>query len=297
LSYTDAIPNYDNIITYRITWIVLGTFVFISGYFLGKKNIDRTNLVSFYKKRFVRIYPPYLIAIFIFSILGLYDNTTSIKAIFGMSMFIRPAPGNLWFITMLLFFYIICPICLYFLKKSVIHYLLFFITIISILSLYEYLSNEIFNYYYLDIRIITYLVPFMLGIFTANNNYTPKKNILIITSILFFIFSCSVKTKNMNLLLATPLISTSSLLLFTIFNKLTIKQKYTQKTILFLSTSSYFMYLYHRPLYMVCKNIFFPKTQLMQLFYLVTVCIFIIIPLSYLMQMTYNKTITLLMSR
>lgn len=59
LDYTNAIPGHKNIITYRITWIILATYVFLSGYFIGGKNIEiqKQDLVSFYKKRVIRIYP------------------------------------------------------------------------------------------------------------------------------------------------------------------------------------------------------------------------------------------------
>ncbi len=39
LSYTTAIADHNNFITIRITYIILGTFVFISGYLCGGKKI------------------------------------------------------------------------------------------------------------------------------------------------------------------------------------------------------------------------------------------------------------------
>ena len=53
LGYTYAIPNHDNFITSRFTSIVLGAYVFISGYFMGSKNINlnKHSLIPFYKKR------------------------------------------------------------------------------------------------------------------------------------------------------------------------------------------------------------------------------------------------------
>ena len=68
LSYTDAIHDYNNVVTFRITLIILGTFVFISGYLIGTKNIElkKQSLISFYFNRVLRIYPLFLLSIFIF---------------------------------------------------------------------------------------------------------------------------------------------------------------------------------------------------------------------------------------
>jgi fucose 4-O-acetylase-like acetyltransferase len=50
LDYTKAIPVYRNFITQRITYIILGSFVFISGYFIrsNKMTINKEAIFSFY---------------------------------------------------------------------------------------------------------------------------------------------------------------------------------------------------------------------------------------------------------
>ena len=112
LGYTEPIPKYDNFITLRITYILLGTFTFISGYYIGLKNtvINKQSLIQFYKKRFLRVYPLYFIAIGLFTILHLSDFDTSIKAALIISMFAQPATQTLWYITMLMLFYSISPL-------------------------------------------------------------------------------------------------------------------------------------------------------------------------------------------
>ena len=52
LNYTKTINKI--FISYRLTYIILGTFVFVSGYFIGQKNLDKgkQNIILFYKKNY-----------------------------------------------------------------------------------------------------------------------------------------------------------------------------------------------------------------------------------------------------
>jgi len=300
LNYTSTIPYYNyynNIITYRITWIVLATFVLISGYFISRKRDIQDNLFAFYKKRFIRIYPPYFVAIIIFTVLGLSDLITSIKAILSISMFIQPSPPTLWFITMLIFFYVISPLCIRVSTKGFIKYLLFYIALFFMLLGYEYLSDLLFHYYYLDIRVAVYLASFMTGIYISNNRLVINEvKFIFIGTIVAFVISCYFNSDNWgtNLLLSIPIVTIAPLLLLLFFSRLKIKSIKAQKIILFLSTASYFMYLFHRPFYITLKKIYFPSTHFFQLLYLITICLPIIIVTSYGLQKKYDNVVKLL---
>ncbi len=296
LDYTNAISNDNNVITYRITLIILATFVLISGYFLGSKYNNRYNLIAFYKKRFIRIYPPYFVAIIIFTILGLSDVTTSIKAILAVSMFIRPAPRTLWFITMLLFFYLISPLCISLSRQGLIKYLFFYTLLFFILLGYECASYLIFHYYYLDVRIATYLSPFMTGVFMANNKVITNKKYILFVTIIAFAVSCyfNYENKYLDLLCSIPVITAAPLLLFFLFSRLKIESFRAQKIIIFLSTASYFMYLFHRPFYIFFKKIYFPNTSLFQLLYLLIICLPVIILASFGLQKIYDNILKML---
>ena len=172
-SYTKAIPEYNNFITYRLTLIILGTFVLISGYFIGLKDIkiNKHSIMHFYKKRLLRIYPLYLIAIGLFTFFNLSNLITSIKAGFLISMLIKPAPRTLWFITMLMSFYAISPLLIHASKtikpsNLITYYLIFIIFLLT----YLYLTQM------LDIRIVIYFPSFALGVFVARKNIEISKN-------------------------------------------------------------------------------------------------------------------------
>ena len=300
LNYTRVFPNYNNVITYRLTWIVLGTFVLISGYFLGQQNIERNTLFAFYKKRLLRIYPPYLLAIIGFAILGLCDINTSVKAICGISMFIRPAPPTLWFITMLLFFYLMAPFFILISQHGILKYSLLYIFLLCCLLGYEYVSKIIFNYYYLDMRVAVYLSSFMTGIYLAKTKiHKYKYKLLLLLSIISFVISCYFNTENwdMNLLMSIPLVTVVPVLLILIFKNLKIRSNILQRITIFLSVASYFMYLFHRIFYKILTHIYYPNNSVAQLLYLFLICLPIITVSSFLMQESYNNILKSLTKR
>lgn len=59
LGYAPSIDGYKNDLTYRLTVVVLGLFVFISGHLIGRARITNAAEVwRFYRRRMIRIYPP-----------------------------------------------------------------------------------------------------------------------------------------------------------------------------------------------------------------------------------------------
>lgn len=99
----------ESSITPLLTGGALSTFYFLSGYFLGKKDIKP---LAFYKKRFIRFWPLYFV-----SCSAMYIGGGSIEsfqqllyAVTGVSVFILPQPLTLWFMAVLMVFYLITPL-------------------------------------------------------------------------------------------------------------------------------------------------------------------------------------------
>jgi peptidoglycan/LPS O-acetylase OafA/YrhL len=297
LNYTEAIPHYNNIITYRITWVGLATFVFISGYYIGGKQtgFTKNNLVSFYKKRLLRIFPLYILAIAIFTLFGLSDIETSLKAAFAMSMFLTPAPPTLWFITMLLVFYTLAPGLIIFCKKyKITHIMISYLVLASVLLVYHHLFGK------LDVRFLTYLPSFTFGILVAINgtNYFNNK-ICFSLLLLGTIFSFYTNSENIkiNWMFATLMVTIGPFYLLFFFEDIKFNSLTTIKTISFLSYSSYCMYLFHRPIYIVLKKFYFPYSENRQIFYLVAFCLPCIVMISYASQKIYDILILSLTNR
>ena len=296
-NYTDAVPNYNNFITIRLTYIILGTFVFVAGYFVGLKKITfcKQSVMQFYKKRLLRIYPLYLIAIGLFTFFHLSDIVTAIKAAFVMSMLIKPAPPTLWFITMLMLFYIVSPLIMVASKTiKMCKLILYFSICMSCLLAYHYLTKL------LDLRLLMYFPSFVLGVFVAgkNINIFQKKHLIFILAIIsIFISFLKTPYNTLNLSLNTPMVILCSYLLFLAAKNFVVASNRIYKSIIFLSYSSYCMYLFHRPIYITLKKIYFPETYLCQVVYLVIICLPCILFSSFIIQKTYDITLHLLTRR
>jgi peptidoglycan/LPS O-acetylase OafA/YrhL len=297
-SYTKAIPYYNNFVTIRLAYITLGTFVFISGYLIGLKNIliSKHSVLHFYQKRLLRIYPLYLIAIGLFTFFHMSDLITSLKAACLVSMLVKKAPPTLWFIPMLMLFYIISPFVIVVCRTNKISQLLLYCScLITCLLLYNKLTKL------LDIRVIMYFPAFILGVYVSNNGkniFLQKSHIVFLLLIISILVSFIETThKSTKLLLNTPLIVLCSYLLFRGSSEIAVSSNRVYKSIILMSYSSYCMYLFHRPLYVILTKIYFPKAYLSQVVYLVLFCLPCIIISSFIIQKLYDILIGTLTSK
>lgn len=105
----DYFPGYAGLkgdVAYRITVGLLGSFVLISGFLMGRRPVP---VGQFYRARFARIYPPFLLACLAFGLIGLGTWPTMLKGAALVGMFAGPAPYTLWFINMIVLFYAATP--------------------------------------------------------------------------------------------------------------------------------------------------------------------------------------------
>ena len=95
-----------------ITMLMLGLFMFLSGYLLGKKEMKTLDDVkTFYKSRFWRFYLLYVASVVTFPITG-FNRSLGVMftTLTATSTFILPQPVTLWFLSMLAGFYILTPL-------------------------------------------------------------------------------------------------------------------------------------------------------------------------------------------
>ena len=294
-SYTNGFPQ-KNFVTYRLTDIFLGSLTLISGYLVGLKNQfkSKNEIISYYKKKIVRIYPLYLLALTCFWILKIrFNREIFVKAVFLLSMFNKPAPMTLWFITMIFIFYLISPLLIS-MRASWKKYVFTSTTILVGLIIYSYFLNI------LDLRIIMYFPAFSIGVLMAK-----KKELFFNTKLyyLWLIFGISWTISFINFdskliltILRIPMVMIGSLLSLRICMKL---EKYISHSniIEVLSYASFCMYMFHRPLFQIFKDIYFPGNYFNQVIYLMFICVPVIIIISWLLQRSYDKLIDWLTRR
>lgn len=146
---------YDNNMTYahwttqQITDVFLSVFMFISGYMLGKYRFGKWNDIKvFYKKRLWRFYILYIVASITLYVGGalignqMYASTEQIVLSFlGLNVLFPPHLGTLWFISMIMFFYLITPLLSFKWKSRVGNY-----TAAIIIYLFFFLWRELIGY-------------------------------------------------------------------------------------------------------------------------------------------------------
>ena len=92
--------------------MMLGLFMFISGYLLGHKSLSTKEEVrAFYAGRFKRFYILYAlsaVSLFAFGFIG--DVKVLVTTLTMTSTFILPQPNTLWFLSMLACFYMVSPL-------------------------------------------------------------------------------------------------------------------------------------------------------------------------------------------
>lgn len=133
------------------TKIALGTFVFISGYFIGKKTIKtKSDIIGFYKNRLAGFYLMFFVAVSSMYVLSLIFDffwfpsfLHFILSLVGLAQF-SYNPATFWFVEMLMGFYIISPFILVCkslkLKVSVIFLVYFMMCGLFLLGHFEYRS-------------------------------------------------------------------------------------------------------------------------------------------------------------
>lgn len=174
-------------------------FFFISGYLIYTNNSSiksKSDIVHFYKKRMLRIYPLYILAIICGLLLGIFLNGQVaqssfeiIVSILGLQMLFYPVlvhdPIILWFIGMIVIFYVIYPIVMYLSSGSLKKYIIYSCLVIGGMVLIKlftgFIGGGVFEYYFV----------FMAGVIIAwiqlfNSKHIKKVNVAAIIT-----FACS----------------------------------------------------------------------------------------------------------
>jgi peptidoglycan/LPS O-acetylase OafA/YrhL len=267
----------------------LGLLFFISGYLIGIKQVEFNvqNILCFVGRRFIRIYPPFLVAVFLFYFLEIIDRSSAIRVALLITPFLSPVPKTLWFIPVIFFYYLIAPIFYsYALKRW--QFLLLTISLISVLTLYSFYTN------WLDKRVILYLPSFLVGLFVGKNSLAISNvtiwKLLPILPIALFIGFITDSGLNLSNYLMSPFVTILTLVIFILTSK-TIENNISSiisSIVKKLSYASYFMYLSHRPIYTTLLNIWTPVSQFRKFLYLVLVCLPSIVVVSWILQRTYD---------
>lgn len=287
--YVSSSSLHVNVISRRVTCIILGTFVFVSGYFIGRKGVDANwrGVLTFYKRRLLRIYPLYLIAIVAFAVLGLYEAAVAVKAALCLSMIAGPPPQTLWFITLLMMLYLAAPwIVIVLTRMSLARLCLYYILALVVIVTYEGLTGMA------DVRIVMYSPSFVLGIVCARG-MVPVWFRRVSVGCVFVLLSVllSFVPISYDAVLWAPMIAVCSYVVFMVWRDRRVSSGRVFRVVALLSYSSYAMYLFHRPIYEILMRFHAPGHAALRLSYLVFLGLPLVVATSFAIQKLYDAVL------
>lgn len=294
--YTDAFPGYANSLTECLKDVALGTFVFCSGLLLAGRRIalTRAAVSAFYMRRVVRIYPLYVVALVLFGAAGLADRTVIVNAILLLSMFNPPAPYTLWFVSMIMTFYLATP----FLARLAEFPYRYLLTGILMLVCAVLVHERVHT---LDTRFIQYLPCFLFGIAYKRmagleRLVRPRTALLLVLMIpAFLLYQLQHGAGGSAAMGRIPAVLVGTLLLFQ--STTLLARRYNSPGVLRLAYASFCIYLFHRVIFQLSIDLYFPADGVARLAYLLGVALPATVVISYYAQCAYDRSLQLLWRR
>lgn len=268
----------------------LGVFTFISAYLISSKYSFNSFLevVHFYKRRLIRIYPLFLLAsiLFLFTI----SSWESIRnGLLLISPFIKPRALTLWYIPTIIIFYILTPL---FLNRKIHITILNSTCIFIIVGFFYCLFKEV------DLRFLYYFVAYIVGVIVAKY-YPPPSLDKVLTH-----KSCNIYSVLWLIALLITLFVDNVLFVMVIgylgiFAILSLSTKLSNSGkinkwegfINFISYGSMAAYLFHRIVYYLFLKIWAPNTSLGTGVYLFLIAFPIMLITSFYIQKIYDLII------
>jgi peptidoglycan/LPS O-acetylase OafA/YrhL len=280
-----------------VATFLLGSFFFLAGFFTEASLCKPdANALRFIWSKFIRIYPPYWLALALFIFVLDYDLSRSALAVYVLNLQAIFAPAfiksllTLWYISMLVVFYILYGGMLMAIRSSL--GLLIVSIAIFFLALWAHLVQGVF-----DPRFFQYYFMFLAGILFYRYEAVRMKifEINIMLKILFAVVSVAILQSVLNLqfpkthvyfILAAGFFILSWVLLWLTIFRTTLGR---WNLWAWLSTASFFAYLIHRPLWRIIDEFFGLEKDLSTvMIHLIPGAILALI-LGYLLQRGYDR--------
>lgn len=147
----------------RIGFCGVEFFLFLSGMGLFY-SIKKYDIITFYKRRFMRVFLPMLMMAFVFSFVQEWGIETFFRNLFGISFYFETVFSFLWFGTAILTIYLLFPIYHYFFEKAKNKYIFtgMVLTLWMVLSLLL-LDNMRSDFYGVTNRIPVFILGVLAG--------------------------------------------------------------------------------------------------------------------------------------
>jgi peptidoglycan/LPS O-acetylase OafA/YrhL len=254
-NYTSFIPWYHNAPFARLTVMALALFTVISGFLAGKAGVTVTGhvLADYYRRRLLRIYPPYLLALIVFMILGL-SGAAFLPSALMLNMIVPPPPYTLWFMTMIVLFYIAAPFLLALATRPARFSAAVGLVWLTLFALGHFTID-------LEDRLLIYLPAFAAGMLLANHAFSRSAVLVGSAVIAAGGYLISLKAPALDpdqSLWMVPWATSSAVFTFVALRNNLPRSRIIEK----LSLGGYFLYLFHRPIFVMVLKVSGAETPL-----------------------------------
>ena len=271
-----------------LTTVVLGAFVFLSGYLLGlwREDSSVSAVLSFYRNRLMRIYPLYLLALACYVALWITDWQTALKAALVLSMFWPEPPATLWFVTMMVVFYCLTPILV--VPRATVSIAVWFVAWLSMIVLHQLVQP-------VDPRVLTHFPAFVAGIACRRFGLRPKLQMHVPvlslgTAAALALGVAALHSPDWSALAAIPSVLLGPALLLAVVDSwLTLLGRL--RWVVWLSYVSFCAYLFHRVVFAILIRVHWPVDAGSQWALLLLVGLPSVLLLSYAVQRLYDHAL------
>ena len=274
-----------------LAYACLGLFTFVSGYLLGKKYCFRefgnSDVWTFYKKRFLRIIPLFILSSIVLWFIGFNDADATWNGLLCISPFVNPKPRTIYYIPILLWCYLVTPL----ISRPGLKWRVF-----GSLSLFSLLVAARLIFPSIDSRFVFNVFFYFVGVVSAScfdwNFKTAYGTVFKTFAVLTFALLMTVAIKYSLLNTTAYQMAFGAIGVFAIFFVCEGVSKIgCQKIFYNISYASMACYMFHQFFYRVAESIWNPSDTTIKWIYMAGLVFPIMIALSYLIQKTYDSMI------
>jgi peptidoglycan/LPS O-acetylase OafA/YrhL len=303
LGYAPAVDGYKNGLTHRLTVVVLGLFVLIAGHLIGRSGIrNGADILAFYRRRLIRIYPPYVLALLLFALCGLLKAGQFLPAALLVSSFGDNPPHTLWYIAMLVVFYLLAPFLLLLrerLGRGIGAGIAAAAVLIGLSTVLWQLVPQV------DPRLFLYFPPFVVGLLVSSQlepeRLSPWGLLLVLALGVAGALESLVHVGSQldNDMIGSVLATLVPLALLVLVQRWLPRLR-LWAPLMAVSTASYFMYLFHRPIFHWLSPLgkaLLPAGPVPEVAWLMGFCLPVIVVVAWLGQRAYDTLVTSIQAR
>lgn len=267
-----------------LTQLVLGSFTFLSGFLIAGRPLrgGLGDVLGFYRRRLLRIYPLFLLSLAGFVALGLTYWVTAAKSALGLSMFWLSPPMTLWYVVMLLVCFVLAPLLLI---GSWARTALTSVALLALMALWHTAVTP------MDLRMATQFAAFASGVLFARGGWRTQGRsaafYLATAAAVILQLSTARQDEAITAWTAVPAVCLVPILLLAGFDALA-QPWMKSRWVRFLSHASFCAYLFHRIVYALLERAVQPHDALLHWLWLLGVGLPMVLAVSAFIQTAYD---------